>query len=143
MKLKIDVFLVSIQLYRIFNIALTYFRCEISGFCLLSFPQNERTQLCSVCIELLNNKFYGGFAFIFFACLHFVPQMQSGQKVKSTNVQLKFLPFQICYQIMLQYFICQKTKLFILLKNNLNLLVSVCFGVSSNRKIMAIFSFWA
>ena len=26
------------------------FRCEISGFCLLSFCQNERTYLCSVCL---------------------------------------------------------------------------------------------
>ena len=31
--------------------------CEISGFCLLSFPQNERTYLCSVCILIEESVF--------------------------------------------------------------------------------------
>ena len=43
------------------------FRCEIYGFCLLPFCQNERTYLCSVCIlfeesvfifQFLNYKLY-------------------------------------------------------------------------------------
>ena len=42
-------------------------RCKICGFCLLSFCQNKRTQLCSVCIlfeesvfifQFLNDKTY-------------------------------------------------------------------------------------
>ena len=40
------------------NVIVIDLRCEISSFCLLSFPQNERTYLCSVCIffETLSSK---------------------------------------------------------------------------------------
>ena len=85
---------VSNLVYILGQEALIASRCEISGFCLLSFCQNERTQLCSVCIlfeesvfifQFLNDKIYN--YVLFDIIVNFIIQKLKKHTLSSKSIQ--------------------------------------------------------